>query len=663
MPNEELQYKSYCWSVGSTSFREQQLSYKNEVLIRFLHDIFKQNPGKTWRDLQTQYYDALKDKGFITGNASRKDKDARQKTTGLVQVGLCSEERFVSEVGEKIVKLSESGDFSSKNIFEIDEDSYTYLLQFLKYQLSESEFQIKPFVAFLYMVIKLGHLSREEFTYCLPVCKNVTEVIEATTFLINHRGDFCVDEFLIKRMMEMGNYQNALNYFINTKGFGAPLIMDVGMHRKSHEYDRPFAPFFEKLYETVSNRAITTNTEKKIQMKELRNLLKQINANQSSSWVQYFGLQQSKTFTDSDISFCFNKDLCQANTEEEFKTKLFKQWHLFKWKSTLEDYYDLNKRYFNLTDVVRFDNQQFVLTEYAIDYFSDIIDKAILEPLIDKAQYNVFFQSFIEIEKISPLFSKTKEDITEAINNRYGKNLSSEQIDDYIADMENKRFLEIVDRKFPIDKIGLLLDDFKNRNDNSIKELVTTEATVSTSFEYIVGIAWYMISGRQGYLKKYLKLSLDSNFLPKSHAPGGGADIIFSYDKTDSFPSHDMLLEVTLSESTGQRQMEWEPVSRHLETHIKTYHNVNDYVLFVASILDSRTISAFRTQKYFSYNDGGLERCGLKILPIDCELLKHILLSKCNYADLFSIFNAAYISSDMSTQWQAKYLSEPLQKL
>jgi len=76
-----------------------------------------------------------------------------------------------------------------------------------------------------------------------------------------------------------------------------------------------------------------------------------------------------------------------------------------------------------------------------------------------------------------------------------------------------------------------------------------------------------------------MKLSLDVNMLPKRHAGGGEADLIFKYNDTPSYPAHDLLLEVTLSESTGQRQMEWEPVSRHLENHIKLEtHNEKDYL-------------------------------------------------------------------------------------
>ena len=37
----------------------------------------------------------MKDKAFLTGEAKRKDKDAREKTSGLVDIGLITEDRLI----------------------------------------------------------------------------------------------------------------------------------------------------------------------------------------------------------------------------------------------------------------------------------------------------------------------------------------------------------------------------------------------------------------------------------------------------------------------------------------------------------------------------------------------------------------------------------------
>jgi hypothetical protein len=35
-------FKSYCWSIGTTSFRVEQLNYKNECQLRYLNELFSQ---------------------------------------------------------------------------------------------------------------------------------------------------------------------------------------------------------------------------------------------------------------------------------------------------------------------------------------------------------------------------------------------------------------------------------------------------------------------------------------------------------------------------------------------------------------------------------------------------------------------------------------------
>lgn len=62
------------------------------------------------------------------------------------------------------------------NIFLISEDSYYYLLQMLKLQIIDGEIKIRPFIALIYMIEKLGYLSYEEFAYLLPLCKNKYDV-------------------------------------------------------------------------------------------------------------------------------------------------------------------------------------------------------------------------------------------------------------------------------------------------------------------------------------------------------------------------------------------------------------------------------------------------------------------------------------------------------
>ena len=82
-----IHFVSYCWSLGTTSFRTKQFNYKIERQLELLNDFFKlPNNNEIWmgnNDLQIRYYDYLKENDFIKGEAKRKDKDAREKTSGV----------------------------------------------------------------------------------------------------------------------------------------------------------------------------------------------------------------------------------------------------------------------------------------------------------------------------------------------------------------------------------------------------------------------------------------------------------------------------------------------------------------------------------------------------------------------------------------------------
>lgn len=83
-----------------------------------------------------------------------------------------------------------------------------------------------------------------------------------------------------------------------------------------------------------------------------------------------------------------------------------------------------------------------------------------------------------------------------------------------------KRFNHLIDKKFTDKILITLLDMFEKRDDEGINNLVTNNADIPTIFEYIIGIIWYKTSERQGKILDYMKLSLEADLLPKTHAGG-----------------------------------------------------------------------------------------------------------------------------------------------
>ena len=128
-----MAFQSYCWNLGTTSFRVQNLNYKIERQLQMLNELWSNKENKIWDYFtQEKYYNIMHKEEFVTGNALRKDKDARQKTSGLVEIGVIDKDRRITEIGYKIIEIIKNNDFDDNNIFNINKDSFIYLKQLLK---------------------------------------------------------------------------------------------------------------------------------------------------------------------------------------------------------------------------------------------------------------------------------------------------------------------------------------------------------------------------------------------------------------------------------------------------------------------------------------------------------------------------------------------------
>lgn len=107
-----ISYKSYCWVVGTTSFRTGELNRKIEDQLGFLDEFWadRRFAAQPWSEndpVQRAYYKLLKEKGFVTGDAHRPEKDAREKTSGLVELGLLNSERRLTGAGRRFLLFLE----------------------------------------------------------------------------------------------------------------------------------------------------------------------------------------------------------------------------------------------------------------------------------------------------------------------------------------------------------------------------------------------------------------------------------------------------------------------------------------------------------------------------------------------------------------------------
>ena len=267
---DKIPYVSFMWSLGTTSFRINSLD--TEKLLKLLNEFWEipDNKDIAWDasysdeekpdviTIKNEFYDYMKNAGFVAGNDSVKYKAAREKTSGLVTLGLINDNRRVTEVGTELLEIMESGDFKSNNFFNISKDSYIYFKQLLKTSVSINGKNVRPYLVILYLLNKLEYLSNQEFTYLAPLCcdKNTTDyIIKKITEIRN--GKTTIEETVESVFMSMRNYQLALETFLEEE-VNEDLICLIGMNRKSGtngiaKYDKAYFPLYQNLYEVCIN--------------------------------------------------------------------------------------------------------------------------------------------------------------------------------------------------------------------------------------------------------------------------------------------------------------------------------------------------------------------------------------------------------------------------
>ena len=651
--NSNLSYQSFCWVIGTTSFRTAKLNLKIEEQLSLLDEFYNETIKKSnwnWNnELQKKYYDFMKNKDFLTGEAKIKDKDAREKTSGLVDIGLITGDRLITEVGSELLKITKVGNFESDNIFNINRDSFIYLKQLLKTSIDVSDSIVRPIIVVIKCLTELEYLSYDEFTYFVPLIKDEKSIKQIISDIkLFREGKISPAEIIYKRLMEMNNYRLAQEKFENSD-VDENLICLVGMNRKSRTYDKPYYELYENLKKIFLEDG--NNYE------ALLNAAKNINQKPGTLW-------RSLLFKTTNIGIIRKNGrasiheecpFINCKNEIELKKVFFKYLHVFKAMATLSDYFDLNRRYFNITDILIFEDNMIKLDVIPKYYFKEIIDVLYKKTFIKDGNLNVN----IELESISEAFKLDISKVYEALSRDLGIVIkNSEQAATYLNDERYRRFNTLVDKKFNDSVLIELLNCFEKRDDKRIEELVTDEATIPTIFEYILGIIWYKVSERQGNILEFMKLSLEANLLPKTHAAGGYADIIYEYEACTFYPRHSLLLEATLADGNNQRRMEMEPVSRHLGDYRIRFNNPFDYSLFVSTYLDRNVISDFRYRKIIPYVKDEKIIKGMKIVSMDTSSLKKIIEKKIKYKYLYEVFNKYHEMPVETEDWHDDMIKE-----
>lgn len=651
-------YKSYCRSLGTTSFRRNELNKEIESQLELLNEFWDlpENAGKSWsnRETQTDYYNFMLSKGFVVGDAPNKDKDAREKTSGLVDLGLITDNRRVTPIGNALLDIVDNKNFVSDNILGISEDSFVYLKQQIKMSFRVNDAYVRPFLVIVNALCEYETLSYEEFGL-LPLIVNSTR----RGFIFNsiqnmRKGTTNVDDIIWQILSSMDNYQEAQNMLL-TNPVSEELITEIGINRDGARHDKPYYGLYNAL---LNVRFANTNEN----VLFLYDTINSISEGCKPYWKKLLFNEQRltrKKIQQSGTTIVNLNLRLFIGDDNEFKKEFFKYLHLIKAKNLLDNYADLNKRILKTTNAIIFQDNTVKL---------DIIPRCFFTLISSKLQDLMFEQSKnlhnnIPLESISEIFSVKQEEIISNARELYGVDTNNLYgVQSFVEKSRYERLNQLIDKKFTNDALIDLMTKFENRSDAEIQSFVTNNADIPTIFEYVLAIIWYKISGRQGKVLEYMNLSLDADLLPITHAAGGHEDITYKYEATSDYPKHTLLIEATLANGTNQRRMEMEPVSRHLGDYLLS-HSEEAYCVFATTFLHVNVVADFRSRKstyYYSPSDESKYVDSMKIIPCNTAELKTIIQRGITYAQLYKIFENAYQANTAPNLW---YQQEIINKL
>ncbi|MBR5402424.1 MAG: AlwI family type II restriction endonuclease [Treponema sp.] len=637
--------------MGTTSFRTQNFNKKIEQQLALLRAFWshEDNRGKDWSasdKIQTGYYNFLHTAGFISGNAKNKPKDAREKTSGLVSLGLIDNNRQLTDAGIELLNLSEQNHFAVDNLLGLPADSFIYFKQLLKTSLEVDTKIVRPFIITIYLIEKLDGISFDEFTYIVPLCIDRRTTLQAVENIKSLRENkTSLKHIIISRLLSRSNYQVALRYFLKATAITEDIVAEVGINRKSRTYDKVYFPLYNALHKFYVDKDMNAVHEILVAIKKL--------SNTDTLWQQLlFGKTNLRKIKKSPLKYLQATDFDSANTELKFRRVFFTVMHLIKTQRNLADYFDLNRRYMKTSDILFFKDDTVSLDIIPRHYFASICDR-LLEIAFESTPH---LTENCPLTKIADFLTPNESDILNGINCEFSLNLQSLRDAGELLDHQRYiRLAHMIDSQFSDEQILHILDLIANREDAEIQKLVTDNADIPTIFEYVLGILWYKVSHKKGKILDFMKLSLDVDLLPKTHAAGGEADIVYEYEQSTFYPAHSLLLEATLADRTNQRRMEMEPVSRHLGNHILRTKNRNSYCVFATNDLNINVVSDFKGrkhQRYYDTSDDNNFVDGMKIIPLQIADLKIILEQKLGYEKLYQIFETAFQSELPPREWR-----------
>ncbi|MBO6042956.1 MAG: AlwI family type II restriction endonuclease [Acetobacter sp.] len=580
LPNSLSQYLFYKQAIElSPDIFSKHVPFDNLQLELNNHPAFKnaiENSDLTWiQEHQNSYTNLIKK--FDNGIEDR----ARHYTSNLVKLGFTDSSRNISTVGKLLLNHKNLKRDVLEKILPIDNINLIYLRQLLKLRIynREGSFFYSPFLFALYILLNKKRISESEFFELVQGLNPYFDFDKLEDFISSYREGDILKNITIDVPDEVNN--SLLSEVIFKKYF---------KNQKSNDTVSIYFKFYNLLYNFNTKKDFATLNELLRYYKENKTKLNKA----FGCGKNIFTTKKHEKPTVEEF-IRKNKQLFETNLNSYLYTK----YELSKRLDQIREYSDTTKRIFSATGIISFKNG-FVELAYK-ELCECIFNKRIIRININgnkenhdeyensKNSYFCLVTSIIEIF----LYSHDKLiEITNSIREKF-KITDIDKIIEKIATNRKTEFNNFIDRTYPLEKVKEFLLLFNDRrNDSQIKAYVSPNATISTIYEFIVGLAWYYFSGKNVDILNSYNLTLSANFEPLVHAGGGQGDIII-YESNKI-----IMLEATLMNSNSQKRGEWEPVLRH-SVNLKIDEELNGtqrqvITFFIADEFDANTINIWK---------------------------------------------------------------------
>ena len=651
-------------SLGNTGAR---LSDPRATYVKILNALVEfRKHNKNWETTDQSKFGELLGKLEIfdikTDNKVSSDKDVRVKTGFISQLGFATEDRIITTAGLEL--LANSLNFET-NEYDISNESFTYLKQFLKYQ--QNDFEVFPLLSLIYSIIEFNNELPIDFvTFVWSGSQTKKELIDNIN---NYKKKSDYKETVYQSALNSENTKivakNVTHFFathsISDKNELKELLYAILPHGKGNTFKDKTIALFHDIYFYWLNKEIWNEAKKK---KFIQDKLKSRHKDISSKKPSYYleSLFDSTSLNNSSdwkkmIAFFENTSLISSEDEENFVVNFHVLYMFIKKLSLCEEYRDLNTRHIKLLDIFVFEYGELKLDLVFWYLFKSVKDELLNTKPLHQNEYRIKLEaSQTDIGDIYEFLKINVAELSKQIATDFPE-VKKLGLQNFALKKKEERLLELVNTVFTKENIIKIFENIYPRKDDQIRKLIKEyyqdyEATIPALFEYLLGISFYWISEKQIKISDILNSGLDANLLPKTHASGGQADIVIRGKEKD------YLIEATLSENDGQRKMEAEPVPRHLAKHILEV-NTNSLALFVAGNLDRNNLGDLRSYKFrpWYYSDDEFVE-SMNILPLSVSNVIFLLKKEESFNTIENKFQTLLNSETTDGfQWYKKEIN------